>query len=240
MSRILIAEDDQRIASFIERGLKSSGYTATVVRDGRDALAHARSGRFDLLILDLGLPGQDGLDVLHMLRGEGTKIPVVILTARDDTSEVVTGLEGGADDYITKPFRFEELLARVRLRLSGPRRSELAVLHAGAAKLDLRTRQATVAGRRIELSAREFALAEMFFRHPGQVLSREELLSNVWGDDWERGSKVVEVYVGYLRRKLGQDRITSVRGMGYRLREEPGTSDRLKRPGKLGQRRSTS
>jgi DNA-binding response OmpR family regulator len=165
---------------------------------------------------------------------------VVILTARDDTSEVVTGLEEGADDYITKPFRFEELLARVRLRLSGPRRSELTVLHAGAAQLDLRTRQATVAGQRVELSAREFALAEMFFRHPGQVLSREELLSNVWGDDWERGSKVVEVYVGYLRRKLGQDRITSVRGMGYRLREEPGTSDRLKRPGKLGRRRSIS
>ena len=240
MSRILIAEDDNRIASFIERGLKSSGYTATVVRDGRDALAHARSGRFDLLILDLGLPGQDGLDVLHLLRGEGTRIPVVILTARDDTSEVVTGLEGGADDYITKPFRFEELLARVRLRLSGPRRSESTLLHAGSAQLDLRTRQATVAGRRIELSAREFALAEMFFRHPGQVLSREELLSNVWGDDWEPGSKVLDVYVGYLRRKLGRDRITSVRGMGYRLREEPGTSDRLKRPGKLGRRRSIS
>jgi two-component system copper resistance phosphate regulon response regulator CusR len=240
MSRILIAEDDNRIASFIERGLKSSGYTATVVRDGRDALAHARSGRFDLLILDLGLPGQDGLDVLHLLRGEGTRIPVVILTARDDTSEVVTGLEGGADDYITKPFRFEELLARVRLRLSGPKRSETTVLHAGAAQLDLRTRQATVAGRRVELSAREFALAEMFFRHPGQVLSREQLLSNVWGDDWEPGSKVLDVYVGYLRRKLGRDRITSVRGMGYRLREEPGTSDRLKRPGKLGRRRSIS
>ena len=240
MSRILIAEDDQRIASFIERGLKSSGYTATVVRDGRDALAHARSGRFDLLILDLGLPGQDGLDVLHMLRGEGTRIPVVILTARDDTSEVVTGLEGGADDYITKPFRFEELLARVRLRLSGPRRSELTVLHAGAAQLDLRTRRIRIGDRVVDLSAREFALAEMFFRHPGQVLSREDLLSNVWGDDWERGSKVVEVYVGYLRRKLGQDRITSVRGMGYRLREEPGTSDRLKRPGKLGRRRSIS
>jgi two-component system copper resistance phosphate regulon response regulator CusR len=226
MSRILIAEDDHRIASFIERGLKSSGYTSTVVRDGRDALAHARSGRFDLLILDLGLPGQDGLDVLHMLRGEGTRIPVVILTARDDTSEVVTGLEGGADDYITKPFRFEELLARVRLRLSGPRRSESTVLHAGSAQLDLRTRQATVAGRPVELSAREFALAEMFFRHPGQVLSREELLSNVWGDDWERGSKVVEVYVGYLRRKLGQDRISSVRGMGYRLTEEASASRR--------------
>jgi two-component system, OmpR family, copper resistance phosphate regulon response regulator CusR len=226
MSRILIAEDDHRIASFIERGLKSSGYTATVVRDGRDALAHARSGRFDLLILDLGLPGQDGLDVLHMLRGEGTRIPVVILTARDDTSEVVTGLEGGADDYITKPFRFEELLARVRLRLSGPGRSELTVLHAGPAQLDLRTRQVRIGDRVVDLSAREFALAEMFFRHPGQVLSREELLSNVWGDDWERGSKVVEVYVGYLRRKLGQDRISSVRGMGYRLREEPSRSRR--------------
>jgi two-component system, OmpR family, copper resistance phosphate regulon response regulator CusR len=226
MSRILIAEDDQRIASFIERGLKSSGYTATVVRDGRDALAHARSGRFDLLILDLGLPGQDGLDVLRLLRGEGTRIPVVILTARDDTSEVVTGFEGGADDYITKPFRFEELLARVRVRLSGPRRSEVSVLHAGSARLDLRTRQVRIGDRVIDLSAREFALAEMFFRHPGQVLSREELLSNVWGDDWEPGSKVLDVYVGYLRRKLGQDRISSVRGMGYRLREEPSASRR--------------
>jgi two-component system copper resistance phosphate regulon response regulator CusR len=224
VSRILIAEDDHRIASFIERGLKSSGYTATVVRDGRDALAHARSGRFDLLILDLGLPGQDGLDVLRLLRGEGTRIPVVILTARDDTSEVVTGFEGGADDYITKPFRFEELLARVRVRLSGPRRSEVSVLHAGSARLDLRSRQVRIGDRVIDLSAREFALAEMFFRHPGQVLSREELLSNVWGDDWEPGSKVVEVYVGYLRRKLGQDRISSVRGMGYRLSEEPSTS----------------
>jgi two-component system, OmpR family, copper resistance phosphate regulon response regulator CusR len=225
MSRILIAEDDHRIASFIERGLKSSGYTATVVRDGRDALAHARSGRFDLLILDLGLPGQDGLDVLHMLRGEGTRIPVVILTARDDTSEVVTGLEGGADDYITKPFRFEELLARVRLRLSGPGRSELTVLHAGPAQLDLRTRQVRIGDRVVDLSAREFALAEMFFRHPGQVLSREQLLSQVWGYDFDPGSNVVDVYVGYLRKKLGPVRITSVRGMGYRLeKQEPEVS----------------
>jgi two-component system, OmpR family, copper resistance phosphate regulon response regulator CusR len=239
--RILIAEDDQRIASFIERGLKSSGYTATVVRDGRDALAHARSGRFDLLILDLGLPGQDGLDVLHMLRGEGTKIPVVILTARDDTSEVVTGLEGGADDYITKPFRFEELLARVRLRLSGPRRSEVTVLRAGAAQLDLRTRRVRIGERVVDLSAREFALAEMLFQRPGEVLSRQELLNHVWGDDWEPGSKVLDVYIGYLRRKLGEDTITSVRGMGFRLEEDPSKKNRSKRPqGKLGQRRSTS
>ena len=240
MSRILIAEDDERIASFIERGLKSSGYAASIVGDGRDALTLARSGRFDLLILDLGLPGQDGLDVLHVLRGEGTRIPVIILTARDELSEVVTGLEGGADDYITKPFRFEELLARVRTRLSRRRTSEVTVLRAGAAQLDLRTRQVTVAGRVVDLSAREFALAEMFFRHPGEVLSREELLSNVWGDDWEPGSKVLDVYVGHLRRKLG-DRISSVRRMGFRLDDESGTSDRLKRPRKgLSRRRSTS
>jgi DNA-binding response OmpR family regulator len=226
MSTILIAEDAAQIASFIERGLKASGYTATIASDGRDALALARSGRFDLLILDLGLPGQDGMEVLHVLREEGTGIPVIILTARDELSDMVTGLEGGADDYITKPFRFEELLARVRVQLRGERRSETTVLHAGAAQLDLRTRQATVAGRQVELSAREFALAEMFFRHPGQVLSREELLSNVWGAEWEPGSKVLDVYVGYLCRKLGEELITSVRGMGYRLREEPSSSRR--------------
>ena len=226
MSTILIAEDAAQIASFIERGLKANGYTATIARDGRDALALARSGRFDLLILDLGLPGQDGLDVLRSLREEGTRLPVVILTARDEVTEVVTGLEGGADDYITKPFRFEELLARVRARLCGERRSETTVLHAGAAQLDLRTRQATVAGRQVELSAREFALAEMFFRHPGQVLSREELLSNVWGPEWEPGSTVLDVYVGSLCRKLGRDRISSVRGMGYLLKEEPRASRR--------------
>jgi two-component system, OmpR family, copper resistance phosphate regulon response regulator CusR len=224
MTRILIAEDEKKIASFIEKGLKSSGYTTSTVPDGRDALELARSGRFDLLILDLGLPRQDGLDVLRSLREEGTSIPIVILTARDEVAEVVTGLEGGADDYITKPFRFEELLARVRVRLRGERRSETTVLSAGAAQLDLRTRQATVDGRVVELSAREFALAEMFFRHPGQVLSREQLLSHVWGDDWEPGSKVLDVYVGYLRRKLGRDRISSVRGVGYLLKEEPRAS----------------
>jgi DNA-binding response OmpR family regulator len=228
VSTILIAEDATQIASFIERGLKASGYTATIARDGRDALALARSGRFDLLILDLGLPGQDGMDVLHVLRGEGTGIPVIILTARDELSDVVTGLEGGADDYITKPFRFEELLARVRARLRGERRSETTVLRAGAAQLNLRTRQATVAGRQVELSAREFALAEMFFRHPGQVLSREELLSNVWGAEWEPGSNVLDLHVGYLRRKLGRDRISSVRGMGFRLEEELRASRRAR------------
>jgi two-component system, OmpR family, copper resistance phosphate regulon response regulator CusR len=228
MTRILIAEDEERIASFIDKGLKSSGYATQIVGDGTEALTEARSGRFDLLILDLGLPGRDGLEVLESLRAEGAAIPVVILTARDTTSEVVAGLEGGADDYVTKPFRFEELLARVRVRLRGEPRSDSTVLEVGDAGLDLRTRKASVQGRSVDLSAREFALAEMFFRHPGQVLSREQLLSSVWGYDFDPGSNVVDVYVGYLRKKIGHDRITSVRGMGYRLETDSGSRRRRK------------
>jgi two-component system copper resistance phosphate regulon response regulator CusR len=221
VSRILIAEDEHRIASFIERGLKASGYSTRVVRDGESALSLARSGQFDLMILDLGLPRQDGLAVLHALRDEGTPLPVVILTARSSVKEVVTGFEGGADDYITKPFSFEELLVRVRARLRSERRPEKPVLRAGDAELDLRTRRAAINGETVELSAREFALAEAFFSHPGRVLSREQLLSSVWGYDFDPGSNVVDVYVGYLRKKLGKDRIANVRGMGYRLEPEP-------------------
>jgi DNA-binding response OmpR family regulator len=217
VSRVLIAEDEARIASFIEKGLAANGFATSVAADGRDALALARSGRFDLMILDLGLPGKDGFTVLEELRAQGSKLPVVILTARDSVRDTVAGLEGGADDYITKPFRFEELLARVRVRLRGDRAPEETVLRVGAASLDLRTRRIEVDGVGADLSAREFALAEMFFRHPGQVLSREQLLSHVWGYDFDPRSNVVDVYVGYLRKKLGKDAITSVRGMGYRL-----------------------
>ncbi|HXV56562.1 MAG TPA: response regulator transcription factor [Gaiellaceae bacterium] len=217
MSRILIAEDEPRIASFVEKGLKANGFTTSVVADGRDAVAQAASGRFDLLILDIGLPGLDGFAVLEQLRGTGSTLPVVILTARDSVSDTVAGLEGGADDYIAKPFSFEELLARVRLRLRGERSPEETVLQVGGVSLDLRTRRIEADGKSADLSAREFALAEMFFRHPGQVLSREQLLSHVWGYDFDPRSNIVDVYVGYLRKKLGKGRIASVRGMGYRL-----------------------
>jgi DNA-binding response OmpR family regulator len=231
VSRILIAEDERRIASFIERGLRANGYSTKVARDGETALSLARSGRFDLLILDLGLPRQDGLDVLHALRDEGTPIPVVILTARSSLTELVTGFEGGADDYITKPFSFEELLVRLRARLrkDGGTTSETTVLRAGDAELDLRTRRITVEGEIVELSAREFGLAEMFFQHPGQVLSREQLLNGVWGYDFDPGSNIVDVYVGYLRKKLGKERIVNVRGMGYRLDPEPSIRRRRQR-----------
>jgi DNA-binding response OmpR family regulator len=221
VSRILIAEDEVRIASFLEKGLRANGFTTAVAADGHEAVALAGSGSFDLLILDLGLPGRDGFDVLGELRGRGSQIPVVILTARDSVRDTVAGFEGGADDYITKPFSFEELLARVRVRLRGERAPEETVLEAGGVSLDLRTRRVSVGDVSSDLSAREFALAEMFFRHPGQVLSREQLLSHVWGYDFDPRSNVVDVYVGYLRRKLGKDRIASVRGMGYRLEARP-------------------
>ena len=219
MNRILIVEDEARIASFLEKGLKANGFATSVASGGTEGLAMTRVGGFDLVILDLGLPDRDGMDVLRELRETDTRTPVIILTARGGVSDTVSGLETGADDYVPKPFRFEELLARVRVRLRDQRTPEPTVLRAGEASLDLRTRRIAVGDRSLELTAREFALAETFFRHPGQVLSREQLLSHVWGYDYDPGSNVVDVYVGYLRRKLGEGRISTVRGMGYRLEE---------------------
>ncbi len=217
MNRILVVEDEARISSFLEKGLRAAGYATTVVGDGEDAVLLADDADFDLLILDLGLPGLDGQEVLRRIRAAGRRMPVIILTARRSVEQTVAGLEGGADDYVTKPFRFEELLARVRARLRGPGRVDSTTLEAGPVALDLRTRRATVDGAEIELSAREFLLAETLVRHRGAVLSREQLLSHVWGLDFDPGSNVVDVYVGYLRRKLGRDVIETVRGVGYRI-----------------------
>jgi len=220
MNRILIAEDEPRIAAFLEKGLRANGFTTTVVENGDEAIGLVQTGEFDLLILDLGLSGKDGWTVLEELRGQGEQLPIIILTARDDVRDTIAALEGGANDYITKPFRFEELLARVRVQLRNfplSRRQDEMVLTANDVVLDLRTRQVQVGDRTIELSAKEFTLAETFLRHPGQVMSREQLLSHVWGYDYDPGSNIVDVYVGYLRKKLGSDLIETVRGMGYRL-----------------------
>ena len=221
MPRILIVEDEPRIASFVAKGLRADGYVATVAADGREGLDRALSGEFDLMVLDIGLPGLNGFQILDQLRSQGSHLPVIVLTARDSVTDTVSALEGGADDYMPKPFRFAELLARIRLRLrqSGdPASARDDVLEAGGVRLDLRTRRATVDDRVLDLSAREFALTEMFMLNAGQVLSREQLLDQVWGFDFDPGSNVVDVYVGYLRRKFGADTIATVRGMGYRFR----------------------
>jgi len=218
MARILIAEDEPRIASFLEKGLRSHGYTTVTVGDGEAVAAMARDEDFDLVVLDLGLPGLDGLDALRQVRGRGEHVPIVILTARSDAA--VTGFEAGADDYVTKPFRFDELLARIRVRLKITPGDEPTVMRAGEIALDIRTRRASIGERTVELTAREFGLLETFLRHPDQVLSREQLLSHVWGYDFDPGSNVVEVYVRALRKKLGDAAIETVRGMGYRLPDE--------------------
>ncbi|MEO8556999.1 MAG: response regulator transcription factor, partial [Actinomycetota bacterium] len=206
MSRILVAEDEARIASFVQKGLHAAGFVVTVVADGPGALAEAQSGQFDLMILDVGLPALDGFEILQTLRGQGNPIAVIMLTARDSAADTLLGLEGGADDYMSKPFRFDELLARVRLRLKAGPPGPVGALQVGGLELDLLTRRISVDGAWHDLSAREFALAEEFIRHPDQVLSREQLLSRVWGLDFDPGSNVVEVYVRYLRAKIGADR----------------------------------
>ena len=217
MTRILIAEDEPGISSFLEKGLRAEGFTTMVVEDGVSAAQVARDDSFDLMILDLGLPGLDGQEVLKEVRERGERMPVIILTARKGVEDTVAGLEGGADDYVTKPFAFAEVLARVRVRLREAPSVDLTVIDSGGVRLDLRTRRVTAKGTEVDLSAREFALAEMLMRHPGQVLSREQLLSHVWGYDFDPGSNVVDVYVGYLRKKLGDRTIETVRGMGYRF-----------------------
>jgi DNA-binding response OmpR family regulator len=220
MARILIVEDEERIASFISKGLRADGHQTAVARDGNTGLDEAMSGGYDLAVLDIGLPGKDGFELLAEIRSQGSRLPVIVLTARDSVTDTVSALEGGADDYMSKPFRFAELLARVNLRLrrtSDQSAARSDQVTAGGIRLDLRTRRASVSGTEVDLSAREFALAEIFMLNPGQVLSREQLLDHVWGFDFDPGSNVVDVYVGYLRKKFGADAITTVRGMGYRF-----------------------
>ena len=219
MARILIVEDEERIASFVAKGLRAEGHQPTVAPDGETALDLVLGGDFDLVVLDIGLPGIDGFAVLEQMRAQGARLPVIVLTARDSVGDTVAALDGGADDYMAKPFRFAELLARVRVRLrtGDARDGDDTVVTAGRISLDLRTRKARVGGREVELSAREFTLAEVFLSHAGQVLSREQLLDRVWGYDFDPSSNVVDVYVGYLRRKFGAEAITTVRGMGYRF-----------------------
>jgi len=216
MTRILIVDDEPHIVSLVSRAVHAEGYEAVGADDGPEALEIALAGEVDLIILDVGLPTMDGFDVLRELRGSGDTTPVIMLTARSGTSDTIEGLDAGASDYVPKPFAVAELMARVRSRLRDSAASAPTTLTRGGVTLDILGRRATVDGRDVELSSREFALAEQFLRNPGDVLTREVLLSRVWGLDFDPGSNVVDVYVRYLRAKLGADHIVTVRGEGYR------------------------
>ena len=220
MTSILVVEDEPGISSFVAKGLTSAGYNVTVVDKGADAISGALCGDYSLIVLDIVLPDMDGFEVLEQIRGQGATLPIIVLTARSSVEDTVSGLEQGADDYMSKPFRFEELLARIRLRLKTANSEDptnMVQINVGGLHLDLRTRCATIDGEPVELSAREFTMLQAFMEHPDQVLSRSQLLDMVWGYDFDPGSNVVDVYVRYLRRKIGSERIVTVRGMGYRL-----------------------
>lgn len=219
MRNILIAEDDPLITSFVRRGLRAAGYETAEAADGHTALLMARSGMFDLVLLDIGLSGMDGFDVLANLRGEGVTTPVIILTARDSVIDTVRGLESGANDYVTKPFQFAEVLARVRLRIGDDEgRTAGPTLTHGDVRVDVRARTVVVDGEVRDLTSREFSLLEVLLQNAGQVLSRDQLIGHVWGMDFDPASNVVDVYVRALRNKIGAERIETVRGAGYRFR----------------------
>jgi DNA-binding response OmpR family regulator len=214
---LLVVEDEQRVASFLQKGLRAHGYDVEWVQTGRDALRRLTRPGISLVILDLGLPDLDGLDILGRLRQRGSAVPVLVLSARGRVGDRVQGLNLGADDYLAKPFAFEELLARVRANLRPRATGPAGALQVGRISIDPLRRQATVEGRPVSLSAREFSLLKAFADHPGQVLSRQEILSMAWGMSFDPQTNLVDVYVGYLRRKLGEPAITTVRGEGYCL-----------------------
>jgi DNA-binding response OmpR family regulator len=220
---ILVVEDETAIADFVQRGLESEGYAVACAYDGDEGERRALGKGVDLVVLDLMLPGKDGLSVLRSIRRERPALPVIVLTARDALEDKVEGLDTGATDYVTKPFAFDELTARIRAHLRRPANGEPTVLEAAGIHMDLLARLVTLHGEPIHLSSREFELLAYFVRHPNQVLSREQILSAVWGYDFDPGTNVVEVYVGYLRRKLTVDGkpapIETLRSVGYRLAE---------------------
>lgn len=226
--RILIAEDEPRIALFLEKGLRAEGYQISHITRGTDVVEAVRQVLPDLLLLDLGLPGCDGLVLLDQLRRDGFHKPVIVITARVELNDRIAGLDGGANDYVCKPFRFAELLARIRAHLRSARiNAEFTVQPACewlvspdlSIRLNLQTREVLVeeSSLPVELTSRDFLLLEMFLRNPGKVLSREHILRGVWEYAHDPGTNIVEVYIRYLRRKIGSTRIETIRGAGYRL-----------------------
>ena len=215
--RVLIIEDDPKVAGAVQAGLTAEGCDAVVARTGEDGYFRVTTEPFDALLLDIGLPGRSGLEVLKSLRGRGLTLPVLVLTARDAIEDRVLGLDSGADDYLVKPFAFAELLARLRALARRGTGERPAVVEVGELRLDPATRRVWRGDSEVHLSGKEFALLETFMRRPGQVLTRLQLLEHAWDYAYENRSNVVDVYVRYLRAKFGAERIETIRGMGYRL-----------------------
>lgn len=222
--RILVVEDERRIAAFLERGLEEEHYAVDVAHDGEEALDWAAGVDYDLIVLDILLPKKDGIQVCRELRDRGSKVPILMLTARDAVEDRVQGLDSGADDYLVKPFAFQELVARIRALLRRQSEVKTTRMQVGDLVLDTVTRRATRSGQVIELTAREYALLEFLMRHPRQVLTRTQIAEHVWDYDFFSTSNVVDVYIGYLRRKVDRgfdlQLIHTVRGAGYRIEAE--------------------
>ncbi|HVL84312.1 MAG TPA: response regulator transcription factor [Pseudonocardia sp.] len=216
---VLVIEDEQGITDFLRRGLEAAGFSVVTAADGPHGLRTAQLEHIELVVLDLMLPGLAGEDLLARLRTMRPALPVIVLTAKDSVYDRVANLEAGADDYVVKPFNFNELLARIRARLRPLGQPSPVLLSGAGISLDVRTRLAQVGDRQVALSSREFGLLQVLLRHPGQVLATAQLREQVWGPDFDNASNVVEAYIRHLRRKLGAARIETVRGVGYRLVE---------------------
>jgi heavy metal response regulator len=222
--RLLVVEDEKKVSSFIRKGLEEEGYAVDVALDGKTGLHMARDRVHDLIILDIHLPGMDGLSVLRELRGEKVSTPVLLLTVRANIEDKVLGLDAGADDYLTKPFAFQELVARIRALLRRQTEAKHPVLEFADLVLDPSSRTVFRGARKIDLTAKEYALLDYFMRNPGRVLTRTMIAERVWDYDFDSMTNIIDVYVNYLRRKIDSDRerklIHTVRGVGYVLKEE--------------------
>ncbi|HLH71373.1 MAG TPA: response regulator transcription factor [Candidatus Dormibacteraeota bacterium] len=219
--RILLVEDDHRLAASLRRGLEDAGFAVDAAYDGEEALACAEATPFDLIVLDVMLPGLDGLEVSRRLRGRRVHVPILMLTARDSVDDRVQGLEAGADDYLVKPFALRELVARMNALLRRHLPDRTSTLRSGPIELDLGRHELRVHGRAVALTAKEFAILEYFMLNPGQLLTRNQIIEHVWNYDFDGGHNLIEVYVGRLRRKLlaagTSDPLVTVRGFGYRF-----------------------
>jgi two-component system OmpR family response regulator len=218
--RVLVVEDEAKLANVLRRGLRRKGMGVDIAVDGDEALLHAAATKYDVILLDVMLPGADGFDICRELRARGVWSPTLMLTARNAIEDRVRGLDSGADDYLAKPFSFDELFARLRALTRRSAHPRPVVLEVGNLALDPASHRVWRGGSELTLTPREFALLETFMRHPGEVLSRFDLLEQVWDHSYENRSNVIDVYIAYLREKLGKDVIETVRGAGYRLHDD--------------------